>query len=74
MISPGRPRHQHSRVEQPSGDERRWLRLAEAKGGIEAIGNEVAEPVPPQDLQRQLRMGCQEFAHARGEYKASEIG
>jgi len=65
---------QHPRLEQPSGDERRWLWLAEAQGGIETIRDEVAEPVSPQDLQRQLRMGCQEFAEARGEDEACEKG
>ena len=65
---------QHPGLEQPPGDEGRWLRLAEAQGSVEAIGDEVAEPVPPQDLQRQLRMGGQEFADARGEDETGEKG
>ncbi len=65
---------QNPGLEQPPGNEGRWLRFAETQGRIEAIGDEVADAVAPQDLQRQLRMGCQEFADARGEDEAGEKG
>ena len=65
---------QHSGLEQPPGNEGRWLWLAETQRSIEAVGDKVTDAVAPQDLQRQPRMGRQKFADARGEDKASKKG
>jgi hypothetical protein len=65
---------EHSGFDQASRDERGCLRLAETHRGIEAIGNEIAEPIAPDDLQRQLGMVGQKFADARGKNEAGEKG
>jgi hypothetical protein len=63
---------QYPSLEQSAGDEGRWFGFAEAQRGIEAIGDEVAKPVPPQDLERQPRMGREEFPDAWSEHEAGD--
>jgi hypothetical protein len=68
---------QHPCLEQSPGNEGRWLWLAETQRSIEPIGDEVADAVVPQDLQRQLRMGSnieRRSATAAGDFACDTFG
>jgi hypothetical protein len=61
---------QDSGFQQPPCDKSGRLRLAKAHGGIEPVSHEITEAIAPDDLHRQLRIGREEFAEARGEHNA----